>query len=306
MVLISKDHVVYQLSGSNSPVSEINSNEQVIFETFDCFTNQITSEQDKFTNIGWEQINPATGPIYIKDAKPGDVLKITIEDILVGDHGVMVTAPNFGVIGDEISQETTKIIPIQNNKAIVSENLQIPIKPMIGVIGTAPSGVDPIPCGTPGEHGGNMDCKEIVTGSTLYLPVAHNGALLALGDLHAVMADGEVSMTGLEINGKVTLNTEVIPKNNLESSANWPTPMIDNGTDLIFVHSEKTLDSSVKGVTSKACGFLANKANISMEEAVSLLSLFGELKICQVVDPLMTVRMELSWKYLKKLGIENI
>ncbi|ACB84231.1 acetamidase/formamidase family protein [Natranaerobius thermophilus] len=301
MNFISKQDVVYELSGANQSIAEIEPGQRVTFDTYDCFSDQIRSTKDKFTTIGWEMINPATGPISIKGAQPGDVLKIKIEDISVADYGVMVTAPGFGTIEDEITKETTKIIPIKDNKAIFNDNIEIPIKPMIGVIGTAPEGDQAIPCGTPGEHGGNMDCQEVIAGSTIYLPVHHQGGLLALGDLHAVMADGEVSMTGLEVAGKVTLQIEVLSG----QSAKLPLPMIINNENLIVVHSEKTLDESVKQVTSKTTHFIREYSDLELEDAVSLLSLVGDVKICQVVDPLMTVRMEIAHKYLKQLGISE-
>ncbi|OWZ84409.1 acetamidase/formamidase family protein [Natranaerobius trueperi] len=297
MNFVSRNTVLYELSGKNSPVLEVNPKEEVVFETYDCFTEQIKKPDDKFSNIGWDRINPATGPIAIKDAVPGDVLKVNIKDISVADFGVMITSPGFGVLGDEIKEETSKIIPINNKKAEF-DNLKLSIKPMIGVIGTTLPNED-IPCGTPKGHGGNMDCKEIVAGSSVYLPVNHKGGLLALGDLHALMADGEVSMTGLEVSGKVTLDIEKIS----QMSSSLPLPMITNKENLIVIHSEKTLDEAVFVGTSKTVEFLTKFSTLSKEDAISLLSLVGQVKICQVVDPLMTIRIEIPLNILNRIGI---
>ncbi|MFU0790065.1 MAG: Acetamidase [Virgibacillus proomii] len=90
----------------------------------------------------------------------------------------------MGVLGERIAAEKTKIIAVENGYANFNEKLKLPIKPMIGVIGTAPRNEE-VPTGTPKDHGGNMDCKRICKGATLYLPVNVDGALLAMGDAHA-------------------------------------------------------------------------------------------------------------------------
>ena len=93
-----------------------------------------------------------------------------------------------------------QIVPIHNKHVLFSNELQIPINPMIGVIGLQKESIS---CGTPHDHGGNMDCKEIKEGTTLLLPVNVPGALLALGgDLHAAMGDGEIGVSGVEVAGE--------------------------------------------------------------------------------------------------------
>ncbi|MCK9906268.1 acetamidase/formamidase family protein, partial [Frankia sp. Cpl3] len=130
-----------------------------------------------------------------------------------------------------------QMVPVENGEALLSEQLRIPINPMIGVIGTAPA-TEGISCGTPGDHGGNMDCKQIREGTTLFLPVNVPGALFALGDLHAAMADGEIAVCGVEIAGEVTVSLEVI------KGKNWPLPMAVNDGHLITIASEKELDAA--------------------------------------------------------------
>ena len=300
MVHVSVDHVVYDMSGEHRPAVNVEPLDELSIDTHDCFTGQVTTDKDKFSQVGWEKINPATGPIAVTGAKPGDVLKVNIEGISVSSHGVMVTAPGFGVLSDESIQEMTKIVPIEQSHAIFNENLKVPIRPMIGVIGTTLPDRS-VPCGTPGPHGGNMDCKEITAGSRVYLPVNHDGGLLSLGDLHAVMADGEVSMTGLEVSGRVYLTADILS----QKAYDLPLPLVSNNNHLMIIHSEETLDEAVKLGTSKAVGFLTRHGNLSKEDALSLISLIGDIKICQVVNPLMTIRIELPWDYLNQLGISE-
>jgi amidase len=298
MEYISREQGVLTMSPTNKPVKVVESGSHVVFQTFDCFSNQIQNEDQPFSSVGWDKINPATGPLYINGAEPGDTLKVKIIDIKIDNKGVMTTAPNLGVLGDIVTGETTKIISIKDDKAIFNEKIQIPIKPMIGVIGTAPKD-EAIPTGTPGTHGGNMDCKKIVKGSTLYLPINVAGGLLSMGDLHAVMADGEIVICGLEIPGEVTVKVDVLKGEEL------PLPMLDSEESIITIASEKTLDEAAKTATVNMHRFLVNELGIEIDEAGMLLSLVGDLRICQVVDPLMTARMEIpKWiveKYDYKL-----
>lgn len=297
MVIIPRDKVIYEMSKDNKPVVEVDINETFVVETHDCYTGSLTSEDQKSSSVSWEKINPATGPIYIKGAEPGDILVVNIQKIQVKDQCVMATQPGLGVIGDSLKEETTRVLDVIDNQVVFNDKVRIPIRPMIGVIGTAPE-VEPVLCGTPKEHGGNMDCAEIVEGVRLYLPVFHEGALLALGDVHAVMADGEVSVTGAEVPAEVTISCNIIK----EGQKNLPYPMIGNDEKVMIIHSEETLEKAVKGSVENSIRFLGANYNIGVEESLRLLSLAGDVRICQVVDPLMTVRVEISKSILDQLG----
>ncbi|WP_047150910.1 acetamidase/formamidase family protein [Aneurinibacillus tyrosinisolvens] len=296
---IPKEQVVLKMSPRNKEVASTDSGSVVTFETCDCFSNQIQQEDQPFSSVGWDLINPATGPLYVNGAEPGDVLKVKILDIKIEDKGVMTTAPKMGVLGDIIPEEKTKVISIKDGKALFNDKIQIPVKPMIGVIGTAPK-TEEIPTGTPGAHGGNMDCKRIVKGATLYLPVNVPGALLSMGDLHAVMGDGEIVICGLEIPGEITVEVSVLKDQSL------PLPMLVEGENVMAIASAETLDEAAKMATVNMHSFLVENLKMSVEEAGMLLSLVGDLRICQVVDPLMTARMEFPLsildQYEYKLG----
>ena len=289
---LNKDSVVYKMSSKNKEVLKIESGEEITIESYDCFKNELKSENDSLDEFNWDYVNPATGPVYRNDAKPGDILKIKIEDIEIADQSVMVLAPGEGLMGDRIKESTTKIIKIENGEAIFSDNIKVPIKPMIGVIGTAPVEED-IPTGTPGDHGANMDCKRMTAGNTLYLPVNVEGGLLALGDLHSVMGDGEVAVSGAETAGKVKLKIDVIKNKKM------PLPLLESADKVITIASAKTLDQAVKDATNNMVDYLVENYDFDFEEASMLLSLIGDARICQVVDPLKTARFEIEKKYLK-------
>lgn len=282
---VAASNYVLEMSPNHKAVAETGSGSTVTFETMDCFSNCIVKENQLFSSVGWDKINPATGPLCITEAEPGDILKIEILDIRVARQGVMTTAPKFGALGQEMTQEITKVIKIENGKAIFNDKVSLPINPMIGVIGVAPA-QSAVPTGTPGEHGGNMDCKRIVKGATLYLPVYVKGAHLSMGDLHAVMGDGEIVVCGVEIPGEVDVKVTVL------KNVNLPTPFLIDKDSLMTIASAPTLDEAAVECTRKMHRFLRERLNIENHEAGMLLSVAGDLRICQIVDPLMTARME--------------
>lgn len=294
MKRITTNHVNCTLSAQHAPVERVGSGETVVFETMDCYGNQLRSEDVTFNDIRGEFNNPATGPLYIEGAMPGDILKIEILDIKVAAQGVMSARPKSGALGDVFQSVRTKIIPVRDNQAIFNEKISMPLHPMIGVIGVAP--LEEMKTTVPHLHGGNMDCKRIVKGSTVYLPVFVEGALLSMGDLHGVMGDGEVVICALEMDGEVTLKVEVVKGHEL------PLPLVVDGDTLMTIASEETLDEAAITATKAMHRLLVSKLGMDQHEAGMLLSLIGELKICQIVDPLMTTRMELPLSVLERYG----
>ena len=295
MLTIPSANAVYTMSWENPPAAWAKSGDTLCFETLDCYAGQITTERPCWQAIDWSLVNPATGPLYIEDAMPGDVLKVEILDIRVASQGVMADGPGRGITGQAVAERTARLFPVEDGFIRFNETLRIPIRPMIGVIGTAPAeaGID---TGTPGPHGGNMDCKLITAGSVLYLPVAVEGALLALGDLHARMGDGEVAICGLEIGGSVTVRVTVV------KDCSLPTPFLVNADRAAAIWSEKTLEDASKGATMAMHSFLTGELGLTAHEAGMLLSIAGDLRICQVVDPLITCRMELPRSITEDCG----
>lgn len=296
MFTIPSDKVVYSMSSKHPPVLAVPDGSEVTFETCDCFQNQIQVASDQLSGIDWNHINPATGPLFVEGAMPGDVLKVSILKIEVADQGVMTPLPGEGALGDFLTEEITRIIPIRDNKAYFTDSLLFDISPMIGVIGTAPSQGEDISTGTPDAHGGNMDTKRIVEGSVLYLPVHVEGALLSMGDLHALMADGEVLFCGLETAGRVHVRVDVIKGEEL------PLPLLVEGEDVITIASSELLDDAALDATHQMMRLMLKHTTLSSEEAGMLMSLKGELRISQIVDPKKTARMEFPLALLKKYG----
>ncbi len=295
MLTIRRDTAVYAMSPENVPVARVQDGEMLVFETADCFGGQIVKDTDRMGALDWSRINPATGPVFICGAQPGDTLKVEILKIELAEQAATVEAPGEGITGLGAEEESTKILPVVNGKVVFNDRIALEVNPMIGVIGTAPAD-ESIATGTPSFHGGNMDCKRIGAGSVLYLPVNVEGALLAMGDLHAVMGDGEVCVCGAEIAGSVTVRVSVVKGQPL------PLPFLVTKEHAMAIYSAEGLDASAQGATLRMRAFLIDCAGLPAHEAGMLLSLAGDLRICQVVDPNKTCRMELPLSLLEKLG----
>ena len=285
MQTITRDHVIYQMSASHPCAARAASGETVIFETLDCFGGQLTREDQHLNGIDWGNINPATGPLYVEGAQPGDVLKVEILHIDLDRCGVMTEAPGEGPYGDFLQEEATKLLPVSAGRVTFNERLSFPVRPMIGVIGTAPAD-GAIPTGTPGPHGGNMDCRRIGAGSTLYLPVAVPGALLSMGDLHAAMGDGDGWICGVEISGSVTVRITVL------SDCALPTPFLLTPDLLMDIYAAGTMDAAARGAVQRMRSFLIEQVGMDAHDAGMALSAACDLRVCQMVDPMITCRME--------------
>ena len=296
MQTLSNKDVIYSFSKLNSPVLQVKPGDTVTIETYDCFKNQIQSAEQEVAAIDWNQINPATGPVFIEGAAYGDLLKVTINDLEIGGQGVMVTGPDLGVMGHRFEKMESKIIPIKEGKAIFSNQVQLPLNPMIGVIGVAPEG-EPVSCGTPGAHGGNMDTKLITKGAVLYFPVFTDGALFALGDFHAAMGDGEISVSGIEVPGKATVTFDLIKGKHSKY------PVLQNAEGAALLVSAMTLDEAVKTAAEEMIDLLLPYTDLSVSEMTMLMSAAGETQISQVVDPLVTARFFVPQHVLDSLGI---
>jgi len=292
---LKADHRFYAFSAENQPAITVEPGEEFTIEAQDCFSNQIQSEDDVFSAVDWDRVNPATGPVFVKGAEPGSTLVAHILEIRPARQGVMTAVPGLGALGHLITEAETKIIPITGGEALFSEQVQIPLAPMIGVIGTAPR-EGSILNGTPGPHGGNMDCTLIREGCSVYLPVEVPGALFGLGDLHAVMGDGEIVVCGVEMAGLVRLRLTLLKR------ARLPLPLVENEELVATIHSNEDLDQAAQGAIEAMASLLTELVGLPLNEAGMLMSALGQLRVCQVVDPLKTCRMEFPKWALERYG----
>jgi amidase len=297
MVRITSDYVTDILDKDNPPAAYCENQDIVVFETKDCYDGSITRENEPYGDGKKHLENPSTGPLFVKGAAPGDILKVEILDIIVDKQGIMRTSATAGAFHEAYDTKTVRIFPVKNQQIQFDEKLTLDLDPMIGVIGTAPYD-EGILTETPDYHGGNMDCKKIVKGSTLYLPVCVEGALLSMGDLHALMGDGEVLICGLEIPGEVTVRVTVV------KDCCLPTPFLLCKDRVMTIQSAVTLDEAAKMAATKMFEFLVKVMKGDKVNAGMLMSLQSDMAVCQIVDPKKTIRVELPLEILNTYGYQ--
>lgn len=295
MIELDDAKTLFSFDKDLEPVLKVPSGETVRIRTKDCFGNQLQGPEDQLSEIDWEAINPATGPIYVEGAVAGGTLKVHIDNIELDAQTSSCTGKDEGVCGDRFSDWATHFCKVEDGKVVWDERLSIPLAPMIGVIGVAPEG-EPVNCGTPGKHGGNMDNTAIAAGATLYFPVAVDGALFGCGDMHAVMGDGEVSVSGAEVAGYATVTLTALPELSV------PNPLIENETHFGIIVSAESLDKASELAVQQMVDLLASHTNESEADLVMLLSLVADVRVCQMVDPEKTVRFMVPKYVLDAIG----
>ena len=292
---LTRDKAFFGFSPETEPVARVAQGETLHLTTHDCFSGQLKTTADTLDTLDWSITNPATGPIYIEGTKPGDILRIDLHEVKAHGPSVMIAVPDVGALGHLITEQETVIVEHRGDTVVYKDKVVVKQKPMLGVIGVAPE-AGTVPNSTPGTHGGNMDCTLITSGAKLYLKVAVEGALFGCGDMHAVMGDGEVVVCGAETPGEVTLTPQVVAIPGL------PTPFLENDEIVAVIASGATTDEAYKLALDMMHGFLTGVAGFPVNDAALLMSLVGNLKFCQVVDPLMTVRFEFPKSVLAEYG----
>ena len=288
---ITRDQHHLYMDKENAPVLTVPNGSTVIFETWDAMTGRVVDETGtKFFGTGLT--NPCTGPLYVEEAEVGDVLKVDILDIKLNHYGFMTCAPGYGAAGDKVAAPQVHIVPIEGDFARFDADNLLPTTPMVGTIGTAPAG-DKHPCQDPGPGGANMDITKIKPGSTVYLPVFVKGGLLSMGDVHALMGDGEVMGSGAEIAADVTVRVEVIKENKMPGIC----VLCDNV--LYTIASAPTMEECSKIAVAHMIQIVMDKKGFDHDTAGMYCSAVGDLHICQMVNTMPTVRFGIALKYLK-------
>ncbi len=289
-MFLKADKVIYEFGPDLEAHYYVKAGDEFVVETNDCFYQQLLSEGGCLANLDMGRVNPATGPIFVEGAEVGDLLKVEILEIQLADRGVASVFPGMGFLADKNTEEKSFILPVEEEKVDLF-GVRLPVEPMIGVIGVATK-KDYLATDTPGAHGGNLDTKDIGPGSTIYFPVNQEGALLALGDCHAIMGDGEVGVTGLEIAAKVRLRLDVIKNKEL------PWPLLETEDSLMLLVSAPDIESALKLGLEETILLLKKSLGLSWNEATVLSSLALDARISQLVNPQKTVRYPIKKEIL--------
>ena len=237
-----------------------------------------------------------TGPVAVDGAMPGDVLQVDILDVqLRQDWGYNVIRPLSGTLPLDFDETYKVIIPLDcdRNEATMPWGLKLPLAPFFGVMAVAPPPAwGRISTIEPRAHGGNLDNKELVAGTTLYLPVHTEGALFSCGDGHGVQGDGEVCVTAIEtaLQGRFRLTT----RRDLDITY----PEAETSTHYITMGMHPDLDVCVEIALRRMISVVSQRAGITRAEAYMLCSLAGDLRITQSVNREKGVHMMMSKSHL--------
>jgi acetamidase/formamidase len=239
-----------------------------------------------------------TGPIYVEGAEPGDVLEVSIRKVkLALPYAYNAFGPKSGFIPEDFPRSRTKIIPLdeKGNIARFAEGIEIPLKPFFGSMGVAPPPeAGRISSGPPGVHAGNLDNKELVAGTTLFIPVHVRGALFSVGDGHAGQGNGEVDITALETSLYGTLQFVVRKDMKLK----WP--RAETPTHYIVMGLDRDLTLAAKIAVREAIDFLTTEKGLSPDDAYMLSSIAVDFNITQVVDGVKGVHGMIPKEIFKK------
>lgn len=288
-------------SSAHTPVLRIKPGDRVVTRTIDA---RGYDHNDKKVA---ERPNPQTGPFYIEGAMPGDVLVVYLEKIepnrsTAWSSSVLapyVTDPDFLRFEAERKQ-TTETWTIDKDKGmarLAAQGIQpavieVPLRPMLGCVATAPDHKAAVPTSTPDRFGGNMDYPGMVAGAKLMLPVYEPGALLFLGDGHARQGDGEVVGNALEVSMDVTFRVELIKQKKI----GWP--RLENEDYIMVLGSARPLLQALQHATTELQRWLMADYGFDERGASLLMGHALEYDIANVVDPHFTVAAKIRKSYL--------
>ena len=221
-----------------------------------------------------------TGPVYVEGAEPGDVLEVDVLSIdLALDYGYNGCR---GFLPDNCdTTQPLKIIALDRRKMTAEflPGIVIPLRPFFGSMGVAPApDAGRVSSNPPGRHAGNLDNRELVAGSTLYIPVFVRGALFEVGDGHAAQGDGEVDQTAIETSLRGRLRLTVRKDMKLA----WP--RAETSTDYISMATDPDLTIATQGAIQEMIDFLVSEKHLSKHQAYQLVSLAGNVAVTQLVD----------------------
>ena len=308
----TREQYVYTFGGA-SPAMRIKPGTALRLWSDDAFGGALRSVDDlSSAEVDLRFVNPQTGPFYVEGAMPGDVLAVHVKKLrlsrplAISDDGLVERGLTSDYASEHKDNDFNNVVWSLDTAAGIARpakpteklrNLAVPLKPMLGCIGVAPGfGGAPIRTGDSGRIGGNMDFNEIVEGATVYLPVAQPGALLYVGDGHALQGDGELNGNALETPMDVELSVDVIRGQSISR------PRVENDEYLMAMGLAGSLDDAFKEATSGLASWLEKDYGLTGPEAAILLGATIEYEVSEVADRNAGIVAKVKKKYLPPPG----
>jgi amidase len=275
---LTRDQVIWEFGPDLEPVLEVNPGDVVTFETNDCFSGQIQSEDDLVTDIDLNRINGATGPVAVRGAMPGDSLIAEILDVRPVSWGVATLIPGFGQLIETVQAPLTRLFEVADGEIRMNDRVRFPARPMVGVVGVATE-QETLSNGLAGRHGGNLDDHLHGAGARIFFPVRQPGGMFAVGDMHASMGDGEICFTGVEIAGEVDVRFDLLRA----QQATWPVTEL---RDRWVPHATaETYEEALALVSEEASRLLVDQWGFTPEDAFIFLSVACDAGVAQACKP---------------------
>ncbi len=293
----TREVLYYTHSRLNPPTLTIDPGETIIVETEMCSGDWLHDLSDRYRPGIGRGPNPSSGCTFVRGAHPGDMLAVHIEAVKPNDIGYTGFGPGMNPFPDWIRQEewgvVTKTVAIRDGYVEWSDDLRLPVNPMIGTLGTAPQ-FEEFLNSRNGPYGGNLDAQEVRAGATVYLPVYVEGGLLHVGDVHAIQGDGEICCGGgIECRATVRLRVEVLPR---PKRMTWPRFMDD--THIGCFGCARPAEDAFRIAVQDLVYWLADDYGWNEREAFLLLGQILEARCTQFVDPLFTYVAKVPLRYL--------
>lgn len=283
-----------KFSRTIEPVLTVNSGAVIEFFTEEATDGQLSSSStaDDLSRVSFDPIHPLTGPVFVQDAEPGDILAVTLHKIEIGDWGWTAIFPGFGFLAEDFKEPYLKTYTFNTDdkKVKFNDQIQVPVRPFAGVLGVAPDTDSLLSTIPPRANGGNMDDPNMTEGTTVYLPVFVKGALFSIGDAHVTQGLGEVCGSAIEAPMRFIVELNLVKGKRRISEPQYETDEY---------YATTGFDSTIDGATKKAVrymiDYLVEVHRMSRNDAYALCSLAGNLHIAEVVDvPHMLVSMHIS------------
>ena len=275
------------------PVKKVAPGTTLEFECVDAGGGQVTKESKAadLTGLDFARVNPVTGPIFVDGAKPGDALKVTIGEFMPSGFGWTANIPGFGLLADQFPDPALYLWSYDkgaSQPALFTNNARVPLKPFAGTIGLAPAEPGLHSVVPPRRVGGNLDIRDLASGTVLYLPVEVEGALFSIGDTHAVQGDGEVCGTDIESPMNVSLTLDIERGANLESPRfTTPGPVtrhLDAKGYEVTTGIGPDLMTGARDAVSRMIDLIGKRHGLAPVDAYMLCSVCADLRISEIVD----------------------
>jgi acetamidase/formamidase len=286
------DQVHFTWDTGHEPVLTVADGDTVVFETRDVSDNQIGPDADAsaIAGLDWDRVYPLAGPVRVEGAQPGDTLAVDILDLHTKGWGWTAILPGLGLLAEDFKDPYLRIFDLTHGDVTYfREDIEIPLTPFMGTMGVCPADASAQAVMPPGSFGGNMDTRQLVAGTTLYLPVQVEGAMFSTGDAHGCQGDGEICVTGLEAPMYAALRFRLekgrsIPCAQYRTAPGSLTRRVDHGGWYGTTGLGGDLYAAAQDATRAMIDHLGAEHGLSPEDAYLLCSLVVDLKISEIVD----------------------